>query len=63
VRSNFGSAQMCRRPLPVIAEEEAGPATAGEDTEEEDKDADDAADVPEIDADVDADIDPVIVRD
>jgi len=61
VRSNFGSAHMSRRPLPVIAEEEAEPVTAVEDAEDED--VDDAADVPEIDADVDADVDPVIVRD
>lgn len=62
VRPNPGSAHMShRRPLPLVAEEEAEPLTVVED--EEDEDADDAADVPEIDADMDGDVGPVIVRD
>jgi uncharacterized protein (TIGR02300 family) len=61
VRTNFGGVYMSRRPLPVIAEDETEPLAAVED--DEDADADDAADVPEIDADVDADVDPAIVRD
>ena len=39
---------MSRRPPPVIAEEEAEPLAAVED--DEDEDADDAEDIPEIDA-------------
>jgi hypothetical protein len=52
---------MSRRPMPVIAEEEAERLAAVEDGEDED--ADDAAEVPEIDADMDTDVDPVAVRD
>ena len=58
-RTNFASAH--RRSVPVIAKEEAEPLAAVED--DEDEDAHDAADVPEIEADIDADVDPVIVRD
>jgi hypothetical protein len=50
-----------RRPQPILAEEEAEPLAVVED--DEDEDADDATDVPEIDADVDGDAEPVIVRD
>ena len=60
-RTNFASARMSRRSVPVIAKEEAEPRAAVED--DEDEDAHDAADVPEIEADIDADVDPVIVRD
>jgi uncharacterized protein (TIGR02300 family) len=63
VRTNVGIAYMSRRPSAVIAEEEAEPVVAVTDDEDEGEDADDAADVPEIEADLDADVDPVIVRD
>jgi hypothetical protein len=52
---------MNRRPEPAIAEEEAEPLAVVED--DEDEDADDAADIPEVDDDVDADIDPVVTPD
>lgn len=58
VRSNPGSAHMSRRPLPVIAEEEAEPLAVDKDDGDEDAD-----DIPEIDADVDDDVAPVIVHD
>ena len=61
VRSSSGSAHMSRRSQPILVEEEAEPLAVVED--DEDEDADDAADVPEIDADVDGDVEPVIVRD
>ena len=49
---------MSRRPLPVIAEEEAEPLAVDKDDGDEDAD-----DIPEIDADVDDDVAPVIVHD
>jgi uncharacterized protein (TIGR02300 family) len=61
VRSNSGGAHVSRRPLPVVAEEEAEALAAVED--DDDEEADDDEDVPEIDADVDDDIAPVIGRD
>jgi hypothetical protein len=51
---------LSRRAVPDVAEEEAKPLAAVED--DEDEDATDNDDVPEIDADVDGDVDPVIVR-
>ena len=61
VRPNPSSVNMSRRPVPVVAEEEADPLAAVED--DEDEDGDDAEDIPEIDGDVDDDVSPVIVRD
>ena len=59
-RTSFASMRMSRRPEPAIAEEEV--ETLADATDEE-EDADDAADVPEIEADEDADVDPAIARD
>jgi len=64
--TNFGISDISRRSSPVIAEEDAEPHAAvadNEDADDEDEGADDAAEVPEIEADLDADVDPAIVRD
>ncbi len=60
-RSNFGNTPMSRRRVPAVAEEEAESLAVVED--DEDEDGDDAADVPEIEADEDTETDPVIVHD
>ena len=64
-RPSPSSAHMNRRSPPVVAEEEVEPVAAVED--DEDADTDDAADVPEIDADDDVAAESegnrVIVRD
>lgn len=61
VRPSPANPHLSRRPVPIIAEEEAEPLAAVEDDEQEDVEA--AKDVAAIDAEVDGDVDPDIVRD